>query len=35
MEVMGELNQAGFNSISLITLAAGETGSRDREKPAP
>lgn len=34
MEVMGELNQAGFNSISLITLASGEARPRGREKQA-
>ncbi|MGE8140716.1 ExbD/TolR family protein [Novosphingobium sp. NPDC080210] len=34
MEVMGELNQAGFNSISLITLASGEARPRAREKQA-
>jgi biopolymer transport protein TolR len=34
MEVMGELNRAGFNSISLVTLAAGDsvTGGRERQK---
>ena len=35
MEVMGELNQAGFNSISLITLASGEASPRGRQKRAP
>lgn len=35
MEVMGELNRAGFNSISLVTLAAGETATRRPEGAAP
>lgn len=35
MEVMGELNRAGFNSISLITLAAGEAAEPRSARPAP
>ena len=36
MEIMGELNRAGFNSISLITLASSSSAApRDRERPAP
>ena len=35
MEVMGELNRAGFNSISLVTLAAGETVRGKAETAAP
>lgn len=35
MEVMGELNRAGFNSISLITLAAGETVEPKSVRPTP
>lgn len=31
MEVMGELNRAGFNSISLVTLAAGDSAAEGRE----
>lgn len=34
IEVMGELNRAGFNSISLITLAAAEARERDQRNPA-
>ena len=32
MEVMGELNRAGFNSISLVTLAAGDSAAEGRER---
>ena len=35
MEVMGELNRAGFNSISLVTLAAGGTVRGKAEVAAP
>lgn len=35
MEVMGELNQAGFNSISLITLASGDASPRAKESTTP
>lgn len=35
MEVMGELNRAGFNSISLVTLAAGERDLRTGKGPTP
>lgn len=33
MEVMGELNRAGFNSISLVTLAAGDSRAEGSERP--
>lgn len=35
MEVMGELNQSGFHSISLITVAAGQSDVGDRDTPRP
>lgn len=35
MEVMGELNRAGFNSISLVTLAGGESAVKKTGEAAP
>lgn len=35
MEVMGELNRAGFNSISLVTLAAGEAAKHEQDRSTP
>ena len=34
MTIMGELNRAGFNSISLVTLAGGETAAKQVEGTA-
>lgn len=35
MEVMGELNRAGFNSISLVTLASGESAVKKTGEAVP